>query len=117
EDLKGRKSTNLSGGEAQRVSLARVLVYNPSLVLLDEPTANLDPPNVALFESLLKRINQEHKTTIVLATHNMFQARRLSDRVGLLFNGELVELTDKETFFTNPQSNLSRAFVQGELIF
>jgi len=117
EDSKWRKATSLSGGEAQRVSLARVLVYNPSLVLLDEPTANLDPTNVAIFESFIQRMNREHGTTVVMATHNMFQARRLAHRVGLLFDGELVELTDKETFFTNPKTNLSRAFVRGELVF
>ncbi|MEJ5198941.1 MAG: phosphate ABC transporter ATP-binding protein, partial [Anaerolineae bacterium] len=76
-----RPALGLSGGEMQRVALARALVIQPTVLLLDEPTANLDPYNVGLIEEIIRRHNREHGTTVVLVTHNVFQARRLAHRV------------------------------------
>lgn len=107
----------LSAGEAQRVALARALVVRPDVLLLDEPTANLDPYNVGLIETLLQEENQRAGMTMVLVTHNIFQARRVAHRVGLLLDGRLVEITDTETFFTAPAKAETRAFVQGDLVY
>jgi len=107
----------LSGGEMQRVALARALVIRPSVLLLDEPTANLDPYNVGLIEDTVRRYNQDHGTTVVLVTHNVFQARRLAHRVGLLLGGRLVEVADTQTFFAAPQDLRTRAFVNGEMVY
>lgn len=107
----------LSGGEAQRVALARALVIEPRILLLDEPTANLDPYNISLIEEVVREVNTKKRTTIVLVTHNIFQAKRLAGRVGLLLNGSLVELATTHEFFESPQDPRTRAFVSGEMVY
>jgi len=115
--LAGESARSLSGGEAQRVALARALVLRPDVLLLDEPTANLDPANVALIERVVERMRQKQGTTVVFVTHNLFQARRMGQRVALLLDGRLVEVADTETFFENPQDPRTAAFVRGEMIY
>jgi tungstate transport system ATP-binding protein len=117
EDLSGHRARTLSGGEAQRVSLARAMVLDPEVLLLDEPTANLDPYNVGLIEGIVRSLNAARGTTIVVVTHNIFQARRLADRVGLLLEGQIVELADKEAFFESPHDPRTAAFVRGEMVY
>lgn len=107
----------LSGGENQRVALARALVLRPRVLLLDEPTANLDPYNINLIEKIVRQANEEQGTTIIIVTHNIFQARRLAHRVGLLLDGKLVEVADTETFFETPQHPQTSAFVKGEIVY
>ena len=107
----------LSGGEAQRVALARALVVQPTVLLLDEPTANLDPYNVKLIEKIIADVNQTQGTTVVLVTHNIFQAKRLAQRTAFLLEGQLVEVADTFTFFTKPMDPRTRAFVNGEMIY
>jgi len=107
----------LSGGEAQRVALARAMILRPSALLLDEPTANLDPYNVGLIEQIVRRLNTEHGTTCVLVTHNVFQAQRLAHRVALLLEGRIVEVADTHTFFTSPTDPRTAAFVRGEMVY
>jgi tungstate transport system ATP-binding protein len=107
----------LSGGEQQRAALARALVFDPEVLLLDEPTANLDPYNVGLIEAIIREQNQQRGTTTVLVTHNIFQARRLAHRVGLLLEGKLIELTPTEEFFESPHDPRTAAFVRGEMIY
>ncbi len=115
--LADAQARTLSGGEAQRVALARALVLKPDVLLLDEPTANLDPYNIKLIEEIVRRANQEEGTTVVVVTHNVFQARRLADRVGLLLSGKLVEVAETELFFTQPQRAETDAFVRGDMIY
>ena len=117
KDLATATATTLSGGEAQRVALARALVLQPDVLLLDEPTANLDPFNIKLIEAIVRQVNQEQKTTVIVVTHNVFQARRLADRVGLLLSGRLVEVAKTETFFDQPHHSETAAFVRGEIIY
>jgi tungstate transport system ATP-binding protein len=106
----------LSGGEIQRVALARALVIEPTVLLLDEPTANLDPYNVGLIEDIVRQQNRDRRTTVILVTHNVFQAKRLASRVGLMLAGRLVEVTDNRTFFETPSDPRTAAFVRGDMI-
>lgn len=110
-------ATSLSGGEMQRVALARALVLNPDVLLLDEPTANLDPYNVNLIETLVREETSRRGTTIVFVTHNVFQARRLAHRVGLMLNGALIELAPTVDFFDSPRDPRTTAFVKGEMVY
>jgi len=115
-DLADAPARTLSAGEAQRVALARALVIEPSVLLLDEPTGNLDPYNVGLIEEIVRSENTESGTTIVIVTHDVFQARRLADRTGLMVAGSMVELADTEAFFSTPQEPQTAAFLRGDLL-
>jgi len=114
-DLWNRRATTLSGGEAQRVALARALVIEPEVLLLDEPTANLDPRNTAIIEKVILNVNKERKTTVVMATHNMFQAKRLAHRIAFLFYGKIIEIGKPEEIFTSPKDPRTEAFIKGEI--
>lgn len=115
--LAKQRARTLSGGEAQRVALARAIVLRPDVLLLDEPTANLDPYNVGLIEAIVRRINEQHKTTLVLVTHNVFQAKRLASRVAFLLEGKVIEVADTERFFTSPADPRTSAFVRGDMVY
>lgn len=115
--LAHQRARTLSGGEAQRVALARAMVLQPDVLLLDEPTANLDPYNVGLIEQIALRLNQERGTTLVLVTHNVFQAHRLAQRVALLLEGKMVEVAPVEQFFDAPVDARTRAFVRGDMVY
>lgn len=115
--LAQQPAQTLSGGEAQRVALARAMVIRPTVLLLDEPTANLDPYNVKLIETTVQRLNREHGCTVVLVTHNLFQARRLAQRTALLLDGQLVEVQPVPEFFEAPTDPRTAAFVRGEMVY
>lgn len=115
--LAQQSALKLSAGEAQRVALTRALVLEPDVLLLDEPTANLDPYNVGLIEAIVREEQERTGMTVVLVTHNVFQARRLAHRVGLLLDGRLVEVNTTEDFFTRPQTGVAAAFLRGELVY
>jgi len=106
----------LSGGELQRAALARLLALTPSVYLLDEPTANLDPGNVAVVEEAIRGMRAAG-AAVVLVTHNVFQARRLADRVAFILGGSLIECNPAEKFFDTPDDPRSRAFVRGEMVY
>jgi tungstate transport system ATP-binding protein len=111
------KASGLSAGEAQRVAFARAIVVRPDLLLLDEFTANLDPTNVNILEAAVREYNRGTGATIVLVTHNMFQAKRLAHRVALLLDGRIVETGPVKEFFDNPQDPRALAFVRGEFAY
>jgi tungstate transport system ATP-binding protein len=115
-DLKRAQAHSLSGGEMQRVALARALAIEPGVLLLDEPTANLDPYNVRLIEGMI-RDQRERGVTIVLVTHQVFQARRLADRTTLLLSGQLVEEAPTATLLDSPRDPRTRAFLNGEMVY
>lgn len=114
-NLAAVSARSLSGGEIQRTALARALAAGPQVLLLDEPTANLDPHNIRLIEDLIRAKHAEGITQ-VLVTHQVFQARRLADRVALLLDGRIVELEDTQTLFDSPRDARTQAFLNGELI-
>lgn len=111
-----RKAKNASGGEQQRIALARAFLLEPQVMLLDEPTANLDPNSATIIEkAILGKKNAGR--IIVMATHNLSQARRMADEIVHIYNGEIVEVSSTESFFENPKCDASRKFVNGELEF
>jgi len=116
EGLADARAGSLSGGEAQRVALARALAVQPEVLLLDEPTANLDPYNLAVVEGMIQQLRAEGSCTLVVVTHNVFQARRLADRVAMLHGGRLIEAAAAAAFFDRPQDLRAAAFVRGELV-
>jgi tungstate transport system ATP-binding protein len=104
-----RKAVTLSGGEMQRVALARAMVTEPDVLLLDEPTANLDPVSADLIENLIRGINTRFRTTIIMSTHDMIQGQRLADRIGVIMDGRLVQTgTADETFYRPNAKNIAR---------
>lgn len=113
-DIAGRPARVLSGGEQQRLALARAWALGPEVLFLDEPTANLDPGAVRDVETLVGQIHAGG-TKIVMTTHNLGQAKRLGDEILFLCQGRLVERTSVEQFFTKPASAEADAFLRGEL--
>ncbi|MTI58326.1 phosphate ABC transporter ATP-binding protein [Geosporobacter ferrireducens] len=112
-----QKAGTISGGEAQRIALARAMVFRPKVLLLDEPTASLDPANVMQIEKLIVHAKKEFGTSVILVTHNMFQARRLADYTVFMLNGNIVESGDNERIFTNPANEKTKAFISGEMVY
>ena len=106
-----RRARTLSGGEMQRVALARAMVIEPEILLLDEPTANLDPVSVAMIENLVVQINRDLGTTIVFSTHDMYQGQRLAHRIGVLMNGVFSQVGTPREVFTLPASREVARFV------
>jgi tungstate transport system ATP-binding protein len=117
KDKLNQNAKTLSGGEAQRVAVARAIVLKPKVLLLDEPTANLDPANITVIENLIKHANSNYKTTIVIVTHNMNQAKRLANQVVFILNGNVVECGEAGVIFSEPVNNLTRAFINGDMIY
>jgi tungstate transport system ATP-binding protein len=117
ERKRQQRAATLSGGEHQRVALARALVLEPQVLLLDEPTANLDPQNVALIESLVRETRAEHGSTVVWVTHNPFQAARVAERAMLLLEGEVVENSETGVFFGDAATPSTRAFLEGKMVW
>jgi len=107
EGFEKRNAKKLSGGEQQRVAIARALVLKTKLLLLDEPTANLDPKNAGILEEVIDRVNRENKVTIVMATHNMFQAKTVPHRIALMDEGKISEVGAPAEVFNKLSRNLA----------
>ncbi|MFA4640324.1 phosphate ABC transporter ATP-binding protein [Pyrococcus kukulkanii] len=105
--------SNLSGGQRQRLVIARALAMQPSILLMDEPTANIDPVGTAKIEELLFELKKEY--TIVLVTHSPSQAARVSDYVAFLYMGKLIEVGPTRKVFENPEHELTEKYVTGAL--
>lgn len=115
-DCRNRNALSLSGGEAQRVALARAMITQPEVLLLDEPTANLDPLSASTIENLIQRFNRQYETTIIMATHDMAQGQRLAQRIGVLMNGELMQIGTPGEIFSRPMNINVAKFVGVENI-
>ncbi len=116
-EFANRNARSLSGGEAQRIALARAMVLKPEVILLDEPTSNLDPANVAMMEKITKRLHEKQGTTVIMVTHNIFQAQRMAEEILLFFKGKLIERGSTDKIFNNPQDERTAAFIKGEMIY
>lgn len=116
EEEAERNARSLSGGEAQRVAFARALAYDPDVLLLDEPTSDLDPRNTAVLEKAIGEA-RDRGIGIALATHDMHQARRIADRVAVLLGNGIIEVGPTERVFGYPRDERARKFVEGELIY
>ncbi|MEG3592101.1 MAG: ATP-binding cassette domain-containing protein [Pseudomonadota bacterium] len=110
-ELQNQQAHRLSGGEKQKLSIARAWVLNPNILFLDEPTLNLDPPSVYEIEDLI--INMHEKDTFVMfASHDLRQVRKLSQEVVFLYDGKLIEKTESKQFFESSASDLTKSFIQ-----
>ncbi len=115
-DYKNRNARTLSGGETQRVAIARAIVIEPEVLLLDEPTANLDPISTSRIEELLTNIIHRYDTTIIMATHDMSQGQRLAGRIVVLMNGEIHQTGGLREVFASPRDRDVAEFVGIETI-
>lgn len=101
----------LSGGQQQRICIARTLAVEPSVILMDEPTSALDPISTATIEELIYHLKKNY--TIIIVTHNMQQAGRVSDKTGFFYMGELIEYDNTQEIFTNPKIELTQKYITG----
>jgi tungstate transport system ATP-binding protein len=115
QGLERRPARRLSGGEQQRLALARALARDPALLLLDEPTASLDPAATKAIEDIVRAVTARG-VKVVLSTHDLGQAKRLAGEVVLLHRGRLIESGPAADFFANPRTEEGRRFIAGELL-
>jgi phosphate transport system ATP-binding protein len=106
-----QQATALSGGQQQRLCIARAVAVEPEVILFDEPTSALDPISTTRIEQLLAQLKERY--TIVIVTHNMQQAARVSDFTAFFYEGKIVEVNDTETLFTNPRKQRTEAYITG----
>ena len=113
--LSAQSARTLSGGEQQRLNIARAWVLEPKVMLLDEPTAELDPSGVATIERLIRKIAQQN-TKIIMTTHSLDQAKRLAHDILFLHRGALIEHTPAKVYFSQPKTGLAEDFLAGKLL-
>ena len=113
--LGGRPARRLSGGEQQRLALARALARDPEVLFLDEPTASLDPAATKAIEDVIRAV-AARGIKVVMATHDLGEARRLAGEIVLMHRGRIVERGPAETFFTAPRTPEAATFIAGELL-
>lgn len=111
KDILHKPALSLSGGQQQRLCIARTLAVKPSIVLMDEPASALDPISTAKIEELILELKEKY--TIVIVTHNMQQAARVSDRTAFFYLGELVEYSKTSEMFTNPKNKRTENYITG----
>lgn len=111
KDILNKSAMNLSGGQQQRLCIARALAMKPDILLMDEPTSALDPISTAKIEELIEELKKNY--TIIIVTHNMQQAARISDETAFFYLGNLVEYNKTEKIFTNPDVNHTEDYITG----
>lgn len=111
KDNLSKKGTFLSGGQQQRLCIARAIAMKPEVLLFDEPTSALDPVSTSMVEDLFKKLKQDY--TLIIVTHNMQQAARVSDKTAFFYMGELIEYDQTNTIFTNPKDERTQNYITG----
>jgi phosphate transport system ATP-binding protein len=111
KDILGQSAMNLSGGQQQRLCIARALAMKPDVLLMDEPTSALDPISTAKIEELIDELKRRY--TIIIVTHNMQQAARVSEYTGFFYLGQLIEFNATEKIFTNPEVKQTEDYITG----
>ena len=111
KDILGQSAMMLSGGQQQRLCIARALAMKPDILLMDEPTSALDPISTAKIEDLIDELKKQY--TIIIVTHNMQQAARVSDYTGFFYLGKLIEFNPTEKLFTNPDEKQTEDYITG----
>ena len=111
KDSLKKSALALSGGQQQRICIARAIVVRPSVLLMDEPASALDPLSTSKIEDLIYNLKKDY--TIVIVTHNMQQAARVSDKTGFFYLGELIEYDNTEKIFTNPSKDATQNYISG----
>ena len=111
KDRLKKNALGLSGGQQQRLCIARALAVEPEVLLMDEPTSALDPISTSKIEELAMQLKEQY--TIVIVTHNMQQAVRISDRTAFFLLGELVECDDTQQLFSQPQDKRTEDYITG----
>ena len=114
KDKLKKSAFELSGGQQQRLCIARALAVRPSILLMDEPASALDPISTSKIEDLIYELKKEY--TIVIVTHNMQQAARVSDKTGYFYLGELVEYGETRKIFTNPEKESTQNYITGRFV-
>jgi len=113
KDRLSERAERLSGGQQQRLCLARTLANQPEVILMDEPCSSLDPAATQQIEALVLGLKPRY--TIVIVTHNLAQARRVSDRAMFMLDGEMIEQGSTEEIFMDPRLGLTRDFISGQI--
>ena len=111
KDHLGKSAMSLSGGQQQRLCIARAIAVDPEIILMDEPCSALDPIATARIEELMGTLKDEY--TMVVVTHNMQQAGRVSDKTAFLMHGQIIEFSKTTDFFTNPSSKITEDYITG----
>jgi phosphate transport system ATP-binding protein len=111
KDHLGKSAMSISGGQQQRLCIARAIAVDPEIILMDEPCSALDPIATARIEELMGALKEEY--TIVIVTHNMQQAARVSDKTAFLMHGQIIEFTKTTDFFTNPSNKITEDYITG----
>ena len=112
KDKLHQSALSLSGGQQQRLCIARAISINPEILLMDEPTSALDPISTAKIEELIRELQKKY--TIIIVTHNMQQASRISDYTGFFFQGEIIEFDKTELIFTTPKNKKTEDYITGK---
>ena len=112
-DIMGKSVTDISGGQKQRVAIARALINTPQIILADEPTGNLDAGSAETVAKMLSKASQKYEQTIIMVTHNMQQATRISDNTAFFLLGEMIEYDKTEQLFSMPKNKKTEDYITG----
>ncbi len=107
----------LSSGETQRLGIARAMVIEPEILFLDEPTASLDPHSTTIIEETINKLRKHNRLTIIMVTHNIFQAKRLADRVLFMYDGKILDHGPNRDFFEKPKDERTYRFITGQMVY
>jgi tungstate transport system ATP-binding protein len=116
EGFENRNAKNISGGEQQRVALARAFLLEPKILLLDEPTSNLDVNSAKIIEKVIKD-RRKSNNLIILSTHNLYQAKRLGNEIAHIHEGKIIKQAIPKDFFDKPKNKTTEKFIKGDLQF